>query len=224
MDRDGTGLNRFNGYDFHQYFYGRDSTSLPGNRIYDICLDRENRIWVGTEDGVALYDDDADRFVRIPIVSDEKSVHQVLCDRRGRIILNMLEDLCVYDSLSCSFVSTMTGFDRFFNYHSRCCFDAEGLLWVVSPREIRCFDTDGFVNVDNFPTTHFVTESALLSDGELWMSGQQRISVFDTRTLLVPEAAGNRDVGPAPAGGADARGSGLADRPVPDLRRTEPGL
>lgn len=177
------GLNRFNGYDFHQYFYGPDSTSLPGNRIYDICLDRENRIWVGTEDGVALYDDDADRFVRIPIVSDEKSVHQVLCDRRGRIILNMLEDLCVYDSLSCSFVSTMTGFDRFFSYHSRCCFDAEGLLWVVSPREIRCFDTDGFVNVDNFPTTHFVTESALLSDGELWMSGQQRISVFDTRTL-----------------------------------------
>ena len=176
------GLNRFNGYDFHQYFYGSDSTSLPDNRIYDICLDRENRIWVGTEDGVALYTD-RDRFVRIPIVSDEKSVHQVLCDRRGRVILNMQEDLCVYDSLSCCFVSAVMGFDRFFNYHSRCYFDAEGLLWVVSPREIRCFDTDGFVNVDNFPTTHFVTESVLLSDGQIWMYGQKRMSVFDTRTM-----------------------------------------
>lgn len=183
------GLNRYNGYDFHQYFYGTDSTSLPDNRIYDICLDNRDRIWVGTEDGVALYTED-DRFVRVPIVSDEKSVHQVLCDRHGRIILNMLEDLCVYDSLTCSFVSKVVGFDRFFSYHSRCYIDADGLLWVVAPKEIRCFDTEGFVNVDNFPTTHFVTESVLLRDGQIWMSGQKKMSIFDTRTgrfLKMPE-------------------------------------
>lgn len=183
------GLNRYNGYDFHQYFYEADTTTLPDNRIYDICLDDKDRIWVGTESGVALYTDE-DRFVRIPIVSEEKAVHQILCDKKGRILLNMQEDLCVYDSLSCSFVSTMVGFDRFFSYHSRCFFDVDGLLWVVFPREIRCFDTDSFLNVDNFPTPHVVTESAILSDGQLWLSGQKRMSVFDTRTrrfLKMPE-------------------------------------
>lgn len=175
------GLNRYNGYDFHQYYYASDSTALPDNRIYDICLDQEGRLWVGTEDGVALYTGE-DRFRRVPIASEEKAVYQVLCDRKGQIILNMLEDLCVYNPDTGIFTSAVVGFDRFYSYHARCHLDGNGLLWVVSPREIRCFETDDFKNVDNFITLHWVTESLLLQDGLLWMAGDGRLSVLDTRT------------------------------------------
>ncbi len=175
------GLNRYNGYDFHQYRHSSDSTTLPDSRIYDLCLDKENRLWVGTEDGVACFTDE-EKFARYPIQSDEKAVQQVLCTRSGRLILNMQEDLCVYDSLSRSFENKVIGIDRFYSYHTRCYLDAEDLLWSVSPREIRLFETEGFANLDNFPTTHFVTASALLSDGQLWMSGGRRLSIFDTRT------------------------------------------
>ena len=71
------GLNRYNGYDFHQYRHSSDSTTLPDSRIYDLCLDKENRLWVGTEDGVACFTDE-EKFARYPIQSDEKAVQQVL--------------------------------------------------------------------------------------------------------------------------------------------------
>ncbi len=175
------GLNRYNGYDFHHYLNTPDSTSIPDNRIYDICTDRAGRLWVGTETGVAMYNGD-NSFRRFPIDSDEKAVYQVLCDRRGRVILNMMEDLCVLDTASRRFVNVNPAFDRFYSYHSRCYIDSGNLLWVVAPREIRCFDPDaGFENLDNWPCLHFVTESVLLPNGQLWMTGHGRVSVFDTR-------------------------------------------
>ena len=177
------GLNRYNGYDFHQFLHGADSSSLQDNRIYDICLDGENRVWVGTEDGVAVYSD-GEGFRRVPISSDEKAVWQVLRDRKGRIILNMLEDLCVYDSLSNLFKPAVIGFDRFYGYRSRCHIGPDGQMWVVAPREIRCFETDGFENIDNIPTLHPVTESIMLENGEIWMAGKGRITVFDTRSFV----------------------------------------
>ena len=180
------GLNRYNGYDFHQYFHFPDSLSIPDNRIYDLCADSLGRLWVGTEDGVALYCPD-DTFRRIPIDSEERAVYQVLCDREGRIILNMQEDICVYDSLSNSFVKAVPGFDRYFSYHSVCRTGRDGLLWVVAPHEIRCFDPSrNFANIDNWPCLHPVTESVMLSDGRIWMAGYGYFSIFDTNTRSFP--------------------------------------
>ena len=176
-----SGLNRYNGYDFHQYFHSQDSASLPDNRIYDMCLDRSGRLWVGTENGIAYYSE-KDQFVRVPVKSDEKAVYQVLTDKEGQIIINLLEDLCVYDPEAEVFKSVVIGFDRFYSYHPRCYLDKEDRLWAVSPKEIRVFDTDGFANLDNFPTYHFVTASALLENGEIWMAGRRKMSIFNTRT------------------------------------------
>ncbi len=176
------GLNRYNGYDFHYYLHSSDSSSIPDNRIYDLCSDPKGRIWVGTEDGVALLTSD-DSFERIRIDSEERAVFQVLCAPDGRIILNMQEDICVYDSLSHSFVKAVPGFDRFFRYHSVCRIGGDGLLWVVAPNEIRCFDPSrDFENIDNWPCLHSVTESVLLSNGRIWMAGYGYFSIFDTST------------------------------------------
>ena len=184
------GLNRYNGYDFHQFLHGSDSTSLQDNRIYDICMDDAGCVWVGTEDGVSVYSEGAG-FRRVPINSDEKAVWQILKDRNGKIMLNMLEDLCVYDSLSCQFEPAVMGFDRFYGYRSRCHIGPDGLLWVVSPREIRCFETGQFENVDNIPTLHPVTESIMLGNGEIWMAGKGRISVFDIGSFVFRQGPDN---------------------------------
>lgn len=188
MDRQGRmwigtdhGLNRYNGYDFHQYLSYGTPGSLQDDRIYSLCRDSLGRLWAGTENGVFLRTEE-DVFVRVPVESEEKAVHQIVCDREGRVILNLLEDLCVYDSLSHSFVNVTFGFDRFYSYHSVCHIGQDDRLWVVTPLEIRCFlPGESFSNTDNFPTEHFVTQSALLSDGQLWMSGRHEFSIFDTR-------------------------------------------
>lgn len=198
MDRQGRmwigterGLNRYNGYDFHQYLSDGTPGSLPDDRIYSLCRDSLGRLWAGTENGVFLRTEE-DGFVRVPVESEEKAVHQIVCDPEGRVILNLLEDLCVYDSLSHSFVNVVVGFDRYYSYHSVCHVGKDDRLWVVAPLEIRCFlPGEGFSNLDNFPTEHFVTLSALLSDGQIWMSGRHELSIFDTQEqefLPVPRA------------------------------------
>lgn len=194
------GLNRYNGYDFHQYYYHSDTTSLPGSFIYDLCLDTKGQLWIGTENGVARYTD-SDRFERIPILSEEKPVYQILCDSKGQVILNMLEDLCVLDSLGGVFTSRTFSFDRYYSYRSRCYLTDDDLLWVVSPMEVRCFSTDGFQNIDNYPTPSFVTESVMRWDGQIWMAGRRKMCIFDTASkafkrmpAIVTERLANEEI------------------------------
>lgn len=59
------GLNRYNGYEFFQYFHDtNDSTSLDNDLVFALYLDSSNRLWVGTLTGTNRYDFKSDRFVR----------------------------------------------------------------------------------------------------------------------------------------------------------------
>ena len=116
------GLNRFNGYDFHQFFFSSDTTGLPGNSISDLAMDIHGRLWVGTEDGVAMVSGDGS-FRRVPVNSKEKYVYQILCSEDGHVFLNMMEDLCVLDESSCSFESRLTTIDRYHSYCQNCYLD-----------------------------------------------------------------------------------------------------
>lgn len=51
------GLNKFNVYEFHQYFCTDDSTSLPDNQVKDMLRDSKGRLWISTVNGVCLYTD-----------------------------------------------------------------------------------------------------------------------------------------------------------------------
>ena len=175
------GLNRFNGYDFHQYFFSSDTTGLPGNSISDLAMDIHGRLWVGTEDGVAMVSGDGS-FHRVPVNSKEKYVYQILCSEDGHVFLNMMEDLCVLDESACSFESRLSTIDRYHSYCQKCYLDGKGNLWSVASLEIRCYDTATLANTENYMTPHFVVTSALLSGGEIWISGRHSLSIFNTVT------------------------------------------
>lgn len=40
----------------------KDSHSLPGNQVYDFCRDHYGRLWVGTDHGLALFDESTESF------------------------------------------------------------------------------------------------------------------------------------------------------------------
>ncbi|MBR3500992.1 MAG: response regulator [Bacteroidales bacterium] len=185
------GLNRFNGYDYHQYSFSNDTLGLPGNYISDIALDRSGRIWVGTEDGVAVFSENTG-FRRIPVHSKEKAVSQILCGKDGKVYLSMMEDFCVLDSLTGAFESRIPKIDRCHSYCQRCYLDEnEYHLWSVASLEITRYNLETFERTDTCLTSHFVATSTMLSNGEIWMAGRNAISVFDTRTLSMkplPEA------------------------------------
>ncbi len=59
------GLNRYNGYEFSQYFHdATDSTSLDNDLVFALHLDSSHRLWVGTLTGTNQYDFKSNRFIR----------------------------------------------------------------------------------------------------------------------------------------------------------------
>lgn len=170
------GLNRYNGYDFHQYF----SPEIPGNIINDILCDSKGRIWVGTDKGVAVYTD-AEGFRPIRSDSNMEGVIQILEDGNGRIFINKTEDLCVLNSEEDKFETATLLFDRYLQYHQKCFIQSDSLMWVVGALEIRCFNTSSMENTDNIPTPSSALLSALFSD-KIVFGGGRSFFQYDTRS------------------------------------------
>ena len=61
----GAGLYKFDGIAYTSYKYKfKDSTSISSNRIKCSFIDSKNRLWVGTENGLNLYNKDLNNFKR----------------------------------------------------------------------------------------------------------------------------------------------------------------
>lgn len=72
----GEGLYKFDGVDYTSYKYQvNDTTSLNSSLIHCAYLDHGNRLWVGTENGLNLYDRDLDKFRRIPFAYKDEKDH-----------------------------------------------------------------------------------------------------------------------------------------------------
>src|SRR5690606_10371883 len=68
MGTNGLGLNKYNGLDYSSYQYNeKDTTSLSSSFIYITYVDSQNRLWVGTEAGLDLYNRDRDNFIHIDL-------------------------------------------------------------------------------------------------------------------------------------------------------------
>jgi len=62
------GLNKFDGYDFENYFNDpTDSTTLSNNWIFGISEDQDGHIWVGTKGGLNRYDKRSGHFSTVPL-------------------------------------------------------------------------------------------------------------------------------------------------------------
>ncbi|MFV0268706.1 MAG: two-component regulator propeller domain-containing protein [Draconibacterium sp.] len=93
------GLNRYNGYEFHQYFYDEeDSTSLDNDMIFAIYIDSSHRLWIGTLTGVNLYDSEHNKFIRYSNSSgNNANVYSFHEDHSGNIWVATHEGLGLID-------------------------------------------------------------------------------------------------------------------------------
>lgn len=75
----GTGLYKFDGNDYVNYKHDlQNVNSLSNNRVEDILIDSNDRLWVATENGLNLYDRDLDQFKKIEFDSSNKGEEHIL--------------------------------------------------------------------------------------------------------------------------------------------------
>jgi signal transduction histidine kinase/ligand-binding sensor domain-containing protein/DNA-binding response OmpR family regulator len=78
MGTNGVGLQKYNGFDFVYYKQDfTDCTSLNSSLIYKSFVDKRNRLWIGTEAGLNLYDRDNDAFKQVKFYKDSVPLESV---------------------------------------------------------------------------------------------------------------------------------------------------
>lgn len=78
MGTNGVGIQKYNGFDFVSYKQDfADSTSLNSSLIYKAFVDVRNRLWIGTEAGLNVYDRDNDTFKQVTLYQDSVALENV---------------------------------------------------------------------------------------------------------------------------------------------------
>ncbi len=91
----GAGLFRYDGVNYVGYEYNlKKSGSVNSNVIYSTYVDAKNNLWIGTDEGLCLYNRDSDKFIKIKIedavapgYSEPVSVKCIVQDNSGDLIL-----------------------------------------------------------------------------------------------------------------------------------------
>lgn len=93
MGTNGGGLYKYDGINYVSYEQdSKRSNSINSNLIYTIYVDSKNRLWVGTDEGLCLYNRNLDTFENIDLRKQNQketviSVKSIIEDRNGNICL-----------------------------------------------------------------------------------------------------------------------------------------
>lgn len=153
------GLNRFDGCEFVQYHkIMNDSTSLPGDVIFQLLIDRNGMMWIATNQGMARYNRKTDAFVRYKYNSSHSLFQTVYArviheDRTGNLLVGTSHGIFRIDEVQICLqpytfnnANINTGFSNV-----RAIFeDSHSVLWIGS-------STDGLfaVNQVNGEVIHY---------------------------------------------------------------------
>lgn len=96
MGTNGLGLFKYNGKDYQSYqFTEADSVSLSNSLIHTTYVDSKNRLWIGTEKGIDLYNREQDNFLHIHLLNNPNnggiSVQAIIESEDGNILVGTHE-------------------------------------------------------------------------------------------------------------------------------------
>lgn len=186
------GLNKFNVNEYHQYFNGPDSTSLSDNRIQNLYKDSRNRLWIATVNGISRYND-RDCFERVPLESASQNAIRFFENNDGRLFINLNIQVCAYNPAKNKFEAVINDLPEN-NFMAVCQVDKSNNLWIVTPNDIRCYNSTTCQLKQTYKPFRYITFSYLSDDGKLWLSSFNQLKLFNTRTgqyEAVPEAISN---------------------------------
>lgn len=165
------GLSRWDGYSFKKYNHEENNVhSLDNNIVYSIFEDSKRRLWVGTIEGLSLYNRETDCFIRCKINNkiERTPVNEILQDTHGQLWLGTSNGLCKYDydHKTAIWYSNFSSEDVIFCMTK----DATDNLWIGTLNKgIRKFSQTS-KTYQNFHTTNSSIKSILAdSEHNIWV-------------------------------------------------------
>lgn len=183
------GLNRFNVYEYHQHFCTNDEKSLPDNQVQCVYKDSKERLWVSTVNGMALHTEQDD-FVRIPMNTRSRNAVQVLEDKDGRIFINTMVEVAMYDEEKEEFVTVLSSVDGQMPAAVQIFFSpSDNDIWLASSTHLGRYDSQTFEFKGAIDLNGIYRYFTMTDSGTVCMCSESAISLYniaEERFLEVP--------------------------------------
>jgi PAS domain S-box-containing protein len=169
-------------YNFNTY---NNTNGMPGNQVNAVMQDSYGRIWVGTMNGITIFD--GIKFTGFennnPISSNP--IKSIFEDSKGNVWIGMIrKGLCKFSGTTFEYYNTANGLlSENVNSITE---DKKGNIWIGTSEGLNRFDGKimhsyttlrGLVNNNIFSVTHD-------SKGKLWIATLGGISVFDGKDFV----------------------------------------
>ena len=147
------GLYKYDGKSFRQFLV---ADGLNSNSINDILEDKDGKIWIGTKEGVCLYDGETFAKIQIPLPKNlppnknelyqTHIVHDMMQDKSGKLWFVTIDGVYVYDGKSFTLFiidETANGFMTSNDKVERIFEDYAGNIWFGGRTNEGVFRYDG---------------------------------------------------------------------------------
>lgn len=174
------GLNKYNGYQYQQFFHSDNPSSLSYNGVNTLYLDSKKRLWVGTQRGINIYQEN-DTFKQFILNGENWNIQHILENSKGEIYLDAISHLYKYNEKTSSFdvVLTLDDDKPFTSVHYF--LDRKDRIWSVEGNEILCYSPDNYQIIKRVQLPFIAIYNFLSNNGNLWISSEQGLCIFDTK-------------------------------------------
>lgn len=202
----GKGLNRFDGYEFINYYHNpKDSNTISHSRVLDIEVDKWNRLWLATNAGVNCFDQDKDIFYHFKTDSNnsqsiwENMVKDLFIDSEGYLWVGTRSGLCV----SVLPLDSIHHLNKAINFHRisrdslsnnliiRILEDKKGYIWVATTNGLNKIDKKDFKIKQFYPDTgkslpkeNWISALEINNDNSLWVGTLSGLFLLKNDTFV----------------------------------------
>lgn len=185
------GLNRFDSRDYYHYFTDyNDSLSIPHDQIRDLIIDKKNRLWVGTVNGLCRYTG-TDDFRRHPQIKSG-IVLQMEHGPDSVIFINVNYSLKALH-VGPDTIETLLDLSDINNSYNSKLLVTDNILWIVGRSAIFEYDYSKRSVTDSIAIPATANNGFLIGD-EIWLASDPNTIIFNTKTKRfspLPEALNN---------------------------------
>lgn len=176
------GLNKYNGYDYHNYFHTSNPNSLIDNQVKHLLCDSRGIIWVGTPLGLCYYTKE-DRFEQVELQSPTSPIANIHETAQGRIVVRSMEFVEVFDWNSAEGCLVPYGTHKLETPFCTTFSDRDGSVWIVYPDRLTRHDFDTLTSSPPIMLDGFVSNAFMHQGNFIYLTmWDGTVRFFNTTT------------------------------------------